>query len=135
MAGRFLALALFVFISAACAAGVTTQEAPVGSSSGAASGSPLPTPSAFALPQSCRVLSADQNGERIEWMVDCGADRNRSARQTIGDALTQQGWTACGLATAVGYWQRQGSMVGVSEPADEKVGFKISLQPKTSPCT
>ena len=81
------------------------------------------------------MLSADHSGQRTEWMVDCGADQNRMARQTIGDALTRQGWTTCAIATAVGYWERQGNMVGVSEAADANVGFKVSLQPRTSPCT
>jgi len=66
--------------------------------------------------------------------VDCGAARNRSARDTAGAALAQQGWTSCGSGLASATWSKGATMIGVSEPADAAVGFRITQRPKVDPC-
>ncbi len=58
-----------------------------------------PAPVGFVVPQACAyVRPPEVGGDQSNWWVDCGAEANRSARGTLGPALTQQGWTRCGPA-------------------------------------
>jgi hypothetical protein len=60
-----------------------------------------PAPAGFVVPQGCAFVRPPEVGpDQTNWWVDCGADANRNARGTLGPALAQQGWTACGPATA-----------------------------------
>lgn len=60
-----------------------------------------PSPTGFVLPQTCAFIRPPEVGpDQTSWSVDCGAQLNNNARGTIGAALMQQGWTACGPATA-----------------------------------
>jgi hypothetical protein len=95
----------------------------------AASAGPL----AFALPQDCRVVNSSRVGQIDDWLIDCGSSRNRSARDTIGAALTQQGWLSCGFGLASAAWTKGATRVGVSEPADAAVGFRMTQN--AGPCS
>jgi hypothetical protein len=97
----------------------------------AASAGPL----AFALPQDCRVVNSIRVGQIDDWLIDCGSSRNRSARDTIGAALTQQGWLSCGFGLASAAWAKGATRIGVSEPADAAVGFRVTQSPTVSPCS
>jgi len=60
-----------------------------------------PSPTGFVVPQTCAFIRPPELGaDQTSWWVDCGAQLNNNARGTIGAALMQQGWTACGPATA-----------------------------------
>jgi hypothetical protein len=75
-----------------------------------------PTPTSFVLPQACAfvvppVVTADQT----DWKVDCGAANNSNARGTLGPALAQQGWSACGGGLASASWRKSDVMLTVAE--------------------
>jgi hypothetical protein len=60
-----------------------------------------PAPNGFVVPQACAfVAPPDVGADETNWWVDCGPDANRHARGTLGTALLEQGWTACGPALA-----------------------------------
>jgi hypothetical protein len=74
-----------------------------------------PSPTGFVLPQACAyvvppVVAAGQT----DWKVDCGA-ANNNARGTLGPALTQQGWTPCGVGLATAQWRKNDVMLAVAE--------------------
>ena len=80
------------------------------------------------------VVESSHDGVKDEWLVDCGAARDRTARDTAGVALAQQGWTSCGSQLASASWSKGPTMVVVSEPADAAIGFRIAQRPKIDPC-
>ncbi|HLZ47602.1 MAG TPA: hypothetical protein VKR80_03010 [Candidatus Limnocylindria bacterium] len=60
-----------------------------------------PSPIGFVVPQACAYVRPPEVGaDQTNWWVDCGPELDRDARSTLGAALTQQGWTGCGPATA-----------------------------------
>lgn len=88
----------------------------------------------FRLPDGCRALGAKESGDRQEWSIDCGRDANDGARETVGRALDAETWRGCGFGLGAGYWQKGDQMVGVAEPADPALGFRLTVGPVGSPC-
>lgn len=75
-----------------------------------------PAPTGFVLPQACAFVAPPVVGaDTTVWAVDCGAQANRDARGTLGPALTQQGWTSCGVGLGAMTAKKNGVMLGVQE--------------------
>ena len=75
-----------------------------------------PAPIGFILPQACAFVAPPVVGtDTTVWAVDCGAQANRDARGALGAALTQQGWTSCGVGLGSMSSKKNGVMLGVQE--------------------
>ena len=75
-----------------------------------------PSPVGFVVPQACAFIRPPQvRGDQTTWWVDCGPELNRSARGSLGAALEQQGWTACGPAAASETFFKGAMRIYVSE--------------------
>jgi hypothetical protein len=131
-------LIALAIVSACGSIAPSSSAAPTGASSTAIASSTTPAASAgspaFSIPQDCRIVSSNRVDQIDEWLIDCGSSRNQSARATMDPTLTQQGWVSCGSGLASASWAKGATMIGVSEPADVTVGFRVRQGPKVSPC-
>ena len=87
-------------------------------------------PDGFVLPQSCLYIAPPIVGaDQREWSVECGATANRDARGTLAPALTQQGWTSCGAATATASWAKGTTRLSVVESSGSPGDYPRIVQP------
>lgn len=89
-----------------------------------------PMPDGLVLPQSCvyiapPVVGADQR----EWSIECGATANRDARGTLAPALTQQGWTSCGVGLGTASWAKGTTRLSVVESSGSPGDYPRIVQP------
>ncbi len=74
-----------------------------------------PSPTGFVLPQACAFVAPPVVGtDTTVWAVECGAKLS-DARGTLGSALTQQGWTSCGVGLGTMSAKKNGVMLGLQE--------------------
>jgi hypothetical protein len=93
----------------------STPLATVAAPSASATG---PLPVGFVLPASCSFVgSPTQTGTTTQWRVDCGAQGNRSARNTLGPAFQDQGWTTCTIGLGQAVYAKSNYMDSIQEPS------------------
>ena len=97
---------------------------------------PIPSPNAqfvwFVLPAGCSLVGAPIVGsDYSQWQFDCGTAANRDARGTLAPALTQQGWTSCGVGLGSGTWKKGDLRLIVTEGSGVPgpSGFPTLTQP------
>lgn len=89
-----------------------------------------PAPTGFVVPQLCAYVQPPlAGGDQNEWKVDCGATANRDARATLGSALTQQGWTLCGVGLGGASWAKGTARLDVGESSLAPGDYPKIVQP------
>ncbi len=89
-----------------------------------------PPPTGFVVPQTCAyVVPPLVGGDQNEWKVDCGADANRNARGTLAPALTQQGWTSCGVGLGTASWAKGTARLFIAESSMSPGDYPKLTQP------
>lgn len=61
--------------------------------------------------------------------VDRGADANRNARGTLAPALTQQGWTSCGVGLGTASWAKGTARLFIAESSMSPGDYPKLTQP------
>ncbi len=89
-----------------------------------------PAPVGFVVPQLCAYVQPPlAGGDQNEWKVDCGTTANRDASATLGSALTQQGWTSCGLDLGTASWAKGTARLFVAESSLAPGDYPKVVQP------
>ncbi len=88
-----------------------------------------PRPIGFTLPLGCAYIGQPVvGGDQNTWSFDCGW-ASRDARGSLASALTEQGWTSCGAATASASWAKGTGRIGVAEGGGPSGDFPKLTQP------
>ena len=98
---------------------------------------PPAAPVDVKLPVGCKVVAGSAralSATASQWLLDCGANANQSARAFLGRALGDQGWTYCGGRLAVASWWKAGITTTVTESDDPSMSFKVLQQTDLPKC-
>lgn len=117
---------------------VPTGSAPTEPPSPSLSAAPTPGTSAaapvarpFVTPADCAVTPIAER----EWRLDCGEERNRNARGTLGPGLMGQGWRLCASGLASATWAKGEVQVVIAEGSGAPgEGFIVRADRITTDC-
>ncbi len=93
-----------------------------------------PAPPGFTLPQACAFVATPSVAPaQTDWLVECGASRDRDARGTLAPELTRQGWSLCGSGLAAAQWRKGTTALVISESSLAPGDYPRLTQPATAP--